>query len=234
MGPEDNPMDDEQPTKEEWEKYIIETLRAENDVLKSQLMTAVDEIDKLKGIKPQNLSEKIHPMQRFGVRWNGPSQPLAVPMDDGYWTPYHAAKIYVDIIIAKNDRLNLELREKGGTMPNKYEIRTIKDMISVPADKRGAMLSDLLIWLTMTDDRAEIESKLSKILGSPTSVDDSVFTWIDDGIEGLSGLNLTYSNSNGTVCIELEDGEITQSQLDESSDVEAQDELSDRKDGDDR
>lgn len=30
-------------------------------------------------------------LPRYGLRWNGPSQPISVPMDDGYWTPWHLA-----------------------------------------------------------------------------------------------------------------------------------------------
>lgn len=30
-------------------------------------------------------------LQRYGVQWNGPDQPIAVPMPDGYWTPWHLA-----------------------------------------------------------------------------------------------------------------------------------------------
>lgn len=30
-------------------------------------------------------------LPRYGLRWNGPGQPLSVPMDDGYWTPWHLA-----------------------------------------------------------------------------------------------------------------------------------------------
>lgn len=30
-------------------------------------------------------------LPRYGLRWNGPAQPLSVPMDDGYWTPWHLA-----------------------------------------------------------------------------------------------------------------------------------------------
>jgi hypothetical protein len=35
-------------------------------------------------------------MPRYGLRWNGPDQPLAVPMDDGYWMPWHLAKARID------------------------------------------------------------------------------------------------------------------------------------------
>lgn len=30
-------------------------------------------------------------LPRYGLRWNGPQLPLSVPMDDGYWTPWHLA-----------------------------------------------------------------------------------------------------------------------------------------------
>ena len=30
-------------------------------------------------------------LPRYGLRWNGPTQPLSVPMPDGYWTPWHLA-----------------------------------------------------------------------------------------------------------------------------------------------
>lgn len=30
-------------------------------------------------------------LPRYGLRWNGPSEPLSVPMADGYWTPWHLA-----------------------------------------------------------------------------------------------------------------------------------------------
>lgn len=30
-------------------------------------------------------------LPRYGLRWNGPDKPLAVPMEDGYWTPWHLA-----------------------------------------------------------------------------------------------------------------------------------------------
>ncbi|WP_296125110.1 hypothetical protein [Pseudomonas sp. Ga0074129] len=35
-------------------------------------------------------------LPRYGLRWNGPGQPLSVPMDDGYWTPWHLANSAAD------------------------------------------------------------------------------------------------------------------------------------------
>lgn len=33
-------------------------------------------------------------LPRYGLRWNGPTEPLPVPMADGYWTPWHLAERY--------------------------------------------------------------------------------------------------------------------------------------------
>ena len=30
-------------------------------------------------------------LTRWGIQWNGPEQSIAVPMSDGYWTPWHIA-----------------------------------------------------------------------------------------------------------------------------------------------
>lgn len=30
-------------------------------------------------------------LDRYGIQWNGPTEPLPVPMSDGYWTPWHIA-----------------------------------------------------------------------------------------------------------------------------------------------
>jgi len=30
-------------------------------------------------------------LPRYGVKWNGPTEPIATEMPDGYWTPWHLA-----------------------------------------------------------------------------------------------------------------------------------------------
>lgn len=51
-------------------------------------------------------------LPRYGLRWNGPTQPLSVPMVDGYWTPWHLAAAELAAMrerwaIAEADRVTL-------------------------------------------------------------------------------------------------------------------------------
>lgn len=54
---------------------------------------ALAQAEQLKGIKPElpPRPPQGEGLPRYGINWNGPEQPLTVPMDDGYWTPYHLA-----------------------------------------------------------------------------------------------------------------------------------------------
>ncbi|RDL18474.1 hypothetical protein D884_03295 [Pseudomonas sp. URMO17WK12:I10] len=48
---------------------------------------------RLNGLKPEGPPRPPagYGLPRYGLRWNGLQQPIAVPMDDGYWTPWHLA-----------------------------------------------------------------------------------------------------------------------------------------------
>ena len=51
------------------------------------------EVERLRGILPElpPRAPDGHGLPRYGLRWNGPSDPASVPMADGYWTPWHLA-----------------------------------------------------------------------------------------------------------------------------------------------
>lgn len=51
------------------------------------------ENERLKGLRPElpPRPPEGEGLPRYGLRWNGPQQPLATPMEDGYWTPWHLA-----------------------------------------------------------------------------------------------------------------------------------------------
>jgi hypothetical protein len=46
-------------------------------------------------------------MPRYGIQWNGPKDPIATEMVDGYWTPWHLAN---DTIM----KLRIEVEELFG------------------------------------------------------------------------------------------------------------------------
>lgn len=56
-------------------------------------ITIGSEIERLQGIRPELPPRPPdgEGLPRYGIRWNGPEEPLAVPMGDGYWTPWHLA-----------------------------------------------------------------------------------------------------------------------------------------------
>lgn len=72
---------------------LVQQLRADIEQFKAEIERLTVEIEKLKGVKPDFLPRlsQGEGLPRFGIRWNGPTEPLAVPMDDGYWTPWHLA-----------------------------------------------------------------------------------------------------------------------------------------------
>lgn len=57
------------------------------------ILALIADNERLRGLKPA-----LPPrppvgvgLPRYGLRWDSPATPLAVQMDDGYWTPWHLA-----------------------------------------------------------------------------------------------------------------------------------------------
>lgn len=65
------------------------------DALTEQHKQDVEASMRLEGLKPEfpPMPPNGRGLPRYGLRWPPPanSAPLAVPMDDGYWTPWHLA-----------------------------------------------------------------------------------------------------------------------------------------------
>lgn len=38
---------------------------------------------------------------RYGIKWNGPREPIGTPMVDGYWTPWHIANAEIERLRAE-------------------------------------------------------------------------------------------------------------------------------------
>jgi hypothetical protein len=108
----------------EWEAASLHWM-AERDQLKS-------EVERLNGLQPSlpPRPPEGYGLPRFGLRWNGPSNPLAVSMGDGYWTPWHLAdqfKVENEQLREANDKLtrrNGMLEENVQTLSDTHVLYT--------------------------------------------------------------------------------------------------------------
>jgi len=69
------------------------------------------EVERLRGMTPELPPRPFDGtgMPRYGFRWNGPTDPLAVPMSDGYWTPWHLASAEVQRLTDERDKARTRL-----------------------------------------------------------------------------------------------------------------------------
>lgn len=81
--------------------------QGEIETLRAALRTEVEAGDswRREALELRGLTPALPPrppngdgMPRYGLRWNGPQQPLAVAMSDGYWTPWHLAERRVEVL----------------------------------------------------------------------------------------------------------------------------------------
>ncbi len=78
--------------------YEYETT-PENETLRiatgENFLALLAQLEQLRGLRPAvpPRPPEGSGLPRYGLRWNGPQQPLATPMDDGYWTPWHLANV---------------------------------------------------------------------------------------------------------------------------------------------
>jgi hypothetical protein len=68
---------------------------------------------------------RVNTLKRYGIEWTGPKTPIAVPMKDGHWTPWHLAqeriaeledKLKMASLLCKPESLrihNIEQQAKG-------------------------------------------------------------------------------------------------------------------------
>lgn len=53
----------------------------------------------------------MKPLDRYGIEWTGPQSPIAVPMEDGYWTPAHIAEERIERTEARVDELEEKIKQ---------------------------------------------------------------------------------------------------------------------------
>lgn len=77
------------------QRYYEYEITPENETLRiatgANFLALLAQLEQLRGLRPAvpPRPPEGNGLPRYGLRWNGPQQPLATPMDDGYWTPWH-------------------------------------------------------------------------------------------------------------------------------------------------
>jgi hypothetical protein len=128
--------------------------------LDDYLAAILAENEQLRGLQPEwpPRPPEGAGLPRYGLRWNGPQQPLSTPMEDGYWTPWHLA----DTLKARCERQSRLLREFhevtiGGFLDSDHVLRLRNDLEdvldqAVPAAKDAA-LSTYVVESHMDDPK---------------------------------------------------------------------------------
>lgn len=80
---------------------------------------------------------------RYGIRWNGPTQPISVPMADGYWTPWHLADSEVNeargAFLAAAQAIGI-VYEAEGHAPAPGPVETVVEAIRDAARAKGRLI----------------------------------------------------------------------------------------------
>jgi hypothetical protein len=114
----------EEAMSEPMSEARIKALREWNRGGADEVDELIDEVERLRGIKPElpPFPPEGDGLPRYGLRWNGPTEPLAVPMPDGYWTPWHLANAGQDTGLGLSlEERNAELRQERNDLRAQLE-----------------------------------------------------------------------------------------------------------------
>lgn len=88
-------------------------------------------------------------------------------------------------------------------MSTEYEISSLADFLAVPHEKQAECLRDFETWLNMARQREEADRLLKVMLGSGVAFDTRSFFWIDDGIAGVTALQINEEGDGRTMRLNL-------------------------------
>lgn len=136
------------------------------------------ELQALQGIQPELPPKPPEDdgLPRYGLGWNGPGNPLAVPMDDGYWTPWHLADAEIKALQAlrESDQRPLDIRMKEAGM------QTVEEMLTndpLEGFFRHAGVRDLDTFQQWLDMKYREYLTLQTRLSLDKREDDEMFEW---------------------------------------------------------
>jgi hypothetical protein len=71
-----------------------------------------------------------------------------------------------------------------------YNIEKISDFHAIPADRLDDCIADFAYWLHVCRKHAELTAAATTMLGAPATFCTDTMQWCDDGIRGISELNV--------------------------------------------
>ncbi len=78
-----------------------------------------------------------------------------------------------------------------------YRIETLRDILQIPIEKVPAFLIDLESWIKLAKNTGPMEKAIENLIGGPgIAFGTSSFTWVDDGVQGASGID--FMTEDGT------------------------------------
>lgn len=91
-------------------------------------------------------------------------------------------------------------------MSNEYHISSIKDFLGIPLESIDACLADFKTWIELARNGSEFSRDFNDFVGVPdaTSFIQDSFIWLDDGISGVSQIELTDHKGEHFARIEFE------------------------------
>lgn len=165
----------------------------------SALSAMAAERDALRGLTPElpPFPPEGEGLPRFGLRWNGPEKPLAVPMEDGYWTPYHLASLYRRHCNAAEQELSEVSRAIGSVRwmdpPDGGDVSLGEQVNRMRADLEAAEAQAL----RLTEENEALRKVLVELVSAETV---SVHVGYDSG---AGGGNFVYADAIRTDCDEF-------------------------------
>ena len=77
------------------------------------------------------------------------------------------------------------------TRPTEYEITSLADFTAIPPDRLSACLADFAEFIRFLQGEAEmLEKAIEEMAGGRAKMDGNHFTWIDDGVPGISAVEV--------------------------------------------
>lgn len=91
-------------------------------------------------------------------------------------------------------------------MSKEYQISSVKDFLTVPPESMDACLADFKEWIALARNGAVFSVDFKDVIGiqGATSFVQDRFTWVDDGVVGISRVDIVGPGDERIARVDLE------------------------------